>query len=279
MAFRPFGPFPQFFLNNGKVNAGGSLTFYATDLTTLKNTWSDEALTILNTNPVLLDAAGRPVTDIWADGEYGVVAKDALGAAIGTRNNVQSDASATLDLPPLGLDQTYAGDGAGGVVAFTPTYLPDPTGFAGYMLVTDGVLWYPAPQPEVVIPDPEIVVTNGTTHYFQAGTSEVNTKLVIMTGTIQVSGSGGGKTSSASVTLPDQIDNGWFISLSNTNGPATPSGAHPTTACTGWTPGQPVTTFTAVMNIPDDDTNSAWRLSNNITFAWMAMGTRTIVSE
>ena len=278
MAFRPFGPFPQFFLNNGKVNAGGSLTFYATDLTTLKNTWSDEELTILNTNPVLLDAAGRPVTDIWADGVYGIVEKDALGALVATRNNVQSEASASENLPDLGLDEFWTGDGAGGVATTLINQVPDPTGFAGASLKTDGTLTYWAADEEIVIPQPEVVVTNGTTHYFQAGTSDNNTKFVVYSGTGAINGAGGGKTKSVSVTLPQQIDNLWFAKAVNYTGPATPSGAYPTDAITGWTPGQPATALTFVFNIPDDDSNANWQWANNINFAWIAVGTRTIVS-
>ena len=48
-SFRPLGQFVQYFLADGSVNAGGSITFYQTDLTTLKNTYSDPGLTVLIT--------------------------------------------------------------------------------------------------------------------------------------------------------------------------------------------------------------------------------------
>jgi len=62
-AFRILNQAPQY-LPSGKVNAGGSLAFYETDLTTLKDTWSDPDLIVLNSNPVELDAAGRSETNI-----------------------------------------------------------------------------------------------------------------------------------------------------------------------------------------------------------------------
>lgn len=53
---------------------GGTVDFYIPNTTTRKDTWQDQALTILNTNPVVLDAAGRAV--IWGSGSYRQVLKD-----------------------------------------------------------------------------------------------------------------------------------------------------------------------------------------------------------
>ncbi len=94
--FRLLNQAPQYLLADGSVNAGGSLHFYETDLTTPKDTWSDADLTVLNANPVTLNAQGRTVTDVFGDGEYGVVMKDALGAVIWTRNNVSNGVAAGL---------------------------------------------------------------------------------------------------------------------------------------------------------------------------------------
>lgn len=55
----------QIFSSLGVVGAGYKLYFYETSTTTPKSTYSDEALTTPNTNPVVLNAAGRPDTDIW----------------------------------------------------------------------------------------------------------------------------------------------------------------------------------------------------------------------
>jgi hypothetical protein len=70
----------QFFDNNGVPLNGGSVTFYIPNTTTFKNTYQDEALTILNTNPVVLDSAGRAV--IWGAGDFRQIVKDSAGNTI-----------------------------------------------------------------------------------------------------------------------------------------------------------------------------------------------------
>lgn len=65
---------------NGKPLAGGSITFYVPNTTTAKPTYKDAAQTVLNTNPVILDAAGRAT--IYGTGAYRQVLKDAGGNLI-----------------------------------------------------------------------------------------------------------------------------------------------------------------------------------------------------
>jgi len=64
MATRVLLPREQVFSNIGIVGAGYRLFFYETGTTTKKDTYSDEDLTIPNTNPVVADSAGR-FGDIW----------------------------------------------------------------------------------------------------------------------------------------------------------------------------------------------------------------------
>lgn len=64
-------------------NAGGFLEFRDTDLTTPKDTYTTQALSVANPNPIELDADGRPPTNIYlAPGGYSVYATDADGAAL-----------------------------------------------------------------------------------------------------------------------------------------------------------------------------------------------------
>lgn len=70
----------QFSDGNGAPYAGGSVQFYVPGTTTPKNTWQDSALTILNTNPVLLDGSGRAI--IWGLGSYQQVLYDQYGVQI-----------------------------------------------------------------------------------------------------------------------------------------------------------------------------------------------------
>jgi hypothetical protein len=64
----------QFFDGNGKPLAGGSVYFYIPNTSTFKSTWQDSAQTILNTNPVVLDASGEAL--IWGAGTYRQVVYD-----------------------------------------------------------------------------------------------------------------------------------------------------------------------------------------------------------
>ncbi len=59
----------QTFLDaNGDPLDGGKVFMYVPSSTTFKNTWQDEGETILNSNPIILDSAGRAI--IYGDGKY-----------------------------------------------------------------------------------------------------------------------------------------------------------------------------------------------------------------
>jgi len=70
----------QFFDANGNPLAGGSVTFYIPNTSTLKNTWQDAGQTIINSNPITLDASGEAI--IYGSGGYRQVVKDSSGNAI-----------------------------------------------------------------------------------------------------------------------------------------------------------------------------------------------------
>lgn len=65
---------------NGAPYAGGTVNTFIPGTDTPKDTWSDLAGTALNTNPIVLDAAGRAL--IYGSGEYRFVLKDAAGNLI-----------------------------------------------------------------------------------------------------------------------------------------------------------------------------------------------------
>lgn len=64
----------QFFDNNGNPLSSGMVDFYVPNTLTRKNTWTDSGETITNTNPVVLDGAGRAI--IYGDGSYRQILKD-----------------------------------------------------------------------------------------------------------------------------------------------------------------------------------------------------------
>jgi len=88
----------QFVDINGEPLVGGKVYFYtAQDLVTPKDTYQNAALTIPNTNPVVLDARGQAI--IFGSGYYWQVLKDALGNTIWTgelAGNAQTSAEVTF---------------------------------------------------------------------------------------------------------------------------------------------------------------------------------------
>lgn len=66
--------------NNGRPLVGGRVYYYIPNTSTPKDTWQDEAMTILNTNPIILDARGECTA--WGIGRYRQVVRDQLGNLI-----------------------------------------------------------------------------------------------------------------------------------------------------------------------------------------------------
>jgi len=88
MANRFYSPNQQFADNTGTPYAGGSLAFYASGTSTPLATYSDSALTIANTNPVVLDSAGRAGNIFLQNLAYKVVLSDVNGNVIWTDDPV-----------------------------------------------------------------------------------------------------------------------------------------------------------------------------------------------
>lgn len=81
-------PVPQFYLNNGDIASAGKLYFYQTGTTTKKDTYSNFAQSIENTNPVILSGEGR-CPNIFGEGRYTVVFKDSDDVEQWTRDDVE----------------------------------------------------------------------------------------------------------------------------------------------------------------------------------------------
>lgn len=90
MAGRYSDPVPQYLDDNTSALAGGKLYFYVTGTTTPQATYSDSGLTTPNSNPVLLDSAGR-IPEIYAayDKTFRVVLKTSADVTVWTKDNVQ----------------------------------------------------------------------------------------------------------------------------------------------------------------------------------------------
>jgi hypothetical protein len=73
-------PEPQFADADGNPYAGGTIVTFVPGTTTGKTTWRDPQQSVVNTNPITLDAAGR--CRMWGDGDYRLILYDAAGNMI-----------------------------------------------------------------------------------------------------------------------------------------------------------------------------------------------------
>lgn len=137
--------------NNGEPLAGGKVYMYIPSTTTLKDTWQDAGETILNTNPIILDAAGRAV--IYGTGEYRQFLTDALD------NEIWDQLTSTFD-PTGGGGVLWGGISAGSANAQTVTTLGTATlvgqivvFLAGFTNTTDATLTVDAFVPYFMVKD------------------------------------------------------------------------------------------------------------------------------
>jgi len=70
----------QFADANGVPYDGGLVYMYIPATTTFKDTWQDRDESVVNSNPVVLDSAGRAV--LFGQGQYRQVLKDQLGTQV-----------------------------------------------------------------------------------------------------------------------------------------------------------------------------------------------------
>lgn len=233
--------------------AGGSLTFYERGTTTPKNTWSDEAMTIPNANPLPLDSAGRAAVNIWYDGAYTVVLKSSAAAVISTRD-INSSTDAGLTIPSLVSGQFLTNDGIQ-LIWQALREIPDPTGSSGKVLGTDGTTMFWTPQPTI----PTFPVSNTATS-MKVGT------MLMQAGSDLAPASGTRQTTKATV-FPTAYDSTALIVL-----------IQPTNIATS---GQQIavpsvlsksTTGFSVQFDSDDFAQANATFTSSVTFDWQAWG-------
>jgi len=99
-------PVPQYLDSAGNPLPGGKVYFYETTTTTPKDTFSDEAESVANANPVILDAEGR-CGNIWYTGVARVILQTSSGVEVYDRDPVGSAAS-TSSMAAYNAGTTYA---------------------------------------------------------------------------------------------------------------------------------------------------------------------------
>jgi len=80
----------QFFNDNGVPLVGGLLYTYLAGTTTPAPTYTSSTGLTANSNPIVLNAAGRPPYEIWLDGinSYKLVLKTSTGTQIWVMDNI-----------------------------------------------------------------------------------------------------------------------------------------------------------------------------------------------
>lgn len=101
--------YPKFkaFDSNGNLLSGGLLYTYEVGTTTPKATYSDRAMTIARTNPVVLDTNGEEI--IYGDGFYDLVLRDSLGIQIWTISNIEGSSGFSFPAFDVDVYTTYGG--------------------------------------------------------------------------------------------------------------------------------------------------------------------------
>lgn len=253
----------------------GSLTFYEIGTTTPKDTWSDYDKTILNENPVPLDSSARTDTQVWGEGEYTIVLRNEAGEVVWTRDWRPEQAGSDA-LPAKESGKFLTTDGEQWLMADI-LQVPDPTGFSGRILSTDGAnfLWVPMPEvpepPEP--PEPDIVVTEDANVLasFQAGISSEPGKFFMQVGSGTAPASGANVTST-SVSFPVAFVGTPFVFVIPTVATAGSGGFLPTPSVQSKNLGGFDVKF---------DTNggsaSNSNITNPVTFDWIAFGIKDVV--
>lgn len=80
----------QFFDDNGVILSGGKLYTYAAGTTSLATTYTSSTGSTANTNPIILNSAGRVPYEIWLTVglNYKFILKTSADVLIGTWDNI-----------------------------------------------------------------------------------------------------------------------------------------------------------------------------------------------
>lgn len=138
------GAAAQFFDNNGVPLAGGLLYTYGAGTTTPQTTYTSFSGTTPNTNPIILDSAGRiPGGEVWLlDAvQYKFTFNTSTGVLIGTYDNISGLSSVTLLTLSASTGSSLIGylpAGAGAVATTVQTKLRENVSVKDFGAVGDG---------------------------------------------------------------------------------------------------------------------------------------------
>jgi len=266
MATRLLNQKPQYRLADGSLCAGGSLNFYDTGTTTPKSVYGEEALSTDLGSSLTLDSAGRTTPDVWLDGDYRVILKDADDATIWTLDDVNDLATATAYAVP---DPASGADGQAILTDGTDFYLadliqvPDPTGHSGEQLGTDGTLTYWEAKQTI----PTYTATSLPGGIAQGSTSFQIGKLLVQFGSDSAATASAEYTTD-SVTFPTAYATLLHVACSPTGSSGfTTRGTGVSQQIAGSTTG-----FTVRFSAGNEHGASDWNITTAVTYTWVAFG-------
>jgi hypothetical protein len=110
----PVGNGQQFFDNNGLPLSGGLIYTYQAGSSTPATTYTTNLGSIPNSNPIILDSAGRPPQEIWLEVgyTYKFLIQTSAGVTLQTLDNlypILQNSSATASPIPAGLISLWSG--------------------------------------------------------------------------------------------------------------------------------------------------------------------------
>lgn len=130
-------PVVQFFDNNGNPLAGGKITTYLSNTTTPASTWQNEGLSVLNTNPIILNSRGEATIWLTPDIQYTFVLTDADNNLIQTVNDIYGGFQSVNGIDASVVSYTPAGTGA--VATTVQDYLRLRVSVKDFGAIGDGV--------------------------------------------------------------------------------------------------------------------------------------------
>ena len=159
----------QFFDNNGDPLTGGLIYTYAAGTTTPQTTYTDSTGAVANTNPIVLDAAGRPASEVWLTTgvNYKFIIKTSTGTTLGTYDNIAG-------VPASSITSLRINGSTSGYVDLTTVPV------AGANTIT-----FPAATGTVLL-DPNTAFTGTTTFQTISATGDISGRTINASGSVTV---------------------------------------------------------------------------------------------
>lgn len=159
----------QFFDNNGDPLTGGLIYTYDAGTTTPRATYTDNTGSVANTNPIVLDAAGRTSSEVWLteNVNYKFILKTSTGTTIGTYDNISG-------VPASSITSLRINGSTSGYVDLQTVPI------AGANTIT-----FPA-QTGTVLLDPNTAFTGTTTFQTISATGDISGRTINASGSITV---------------------------------------------------------------------------------------------